>query len=63
MSMDVAEECTASIIMIEKWTKQLLPTGLLFDPEDGGGISLRNTCRHLLDYMALHPKRLYISYL
>jgi hypothetical protein len=30
--------------------------GLLFDPEDGGDVFLRNVGRHSTDYAALYPR-------
>jgi hypothetical protein len=35
--------------------------GILFDPEDGGDIFLRNFGRFLMDYTALYPRRLNIQ--
>jgi hypothetical protein len=62
--VSVSEEHTASIFRFEEaegFACCLLladySLDLLFNPEDGGSMFLRNVSEHLPDYTASHPRR------
>jgi hypothetical protein len=69
MYSHVSKEHTASLFRVADWVKEvpskkprclLLASrllGLLFDPDDGGDMFLRNVCKFLTDYTSSHPRR------